>query len=959
MNLLILKGFNNYFNRKIKRYTEVSDYEAAVSYFAYISNYNFNPNDSVRTVVVLGKGETGADKFFDFETTKTADYLICYKSEFIHTEGEPDVELRTIESRWFITEVIRTRGGQYEIHLKRDTIADHFDSLFSSPAFIKKGHVSDDNPFIFNDEGVTVNQKKSNQEPLMDGSGSAWLVGYMPKGAGQGGAGGEVDVQVPAQVPQSVSIEEIASEFNIDPNDLSIALTTAKDNPSYFINDNIEVYATIDYPGLNNRDSRVGGGSQNFLSTFTYGSYNSVTGNTQNDVLAFENWSGVEAQSNVRTALKNYWISALSYYGASIKSQWKDNVGHPFFTKNLFNRLVQLQSNNTLIYKGGKYYRVRLGDNGVQNTSYYVNKLGTIFANVVEKYKNDYNTWASNTHYDPTTYIISYVKLIDQTGGKVRINYNELTAYFYLEEVSVGSEVLGITFKMSTTRNACIDQVYDMFAIPFGNVKVSDGDNIYDGIGEYAQRLAVAIAEDMASDYKLYDLQLLPYCPIPEIAHDGQVNLDDLPVYGDSKSGVGYDYDLIRYQGTGEVREVGDATYVGSSELPQGIVVSFTLDTELAYGTDIEWGIDYFERPSAAYGVTTSITDVGGHAVLNVSALLMGYHGDVSDVSMSLWYKYSDTVDEVKSVVIYPRRASFLVNINKELTMIDSMKIESICNNYRLVSPNYQGSFDFNVAKNGGSVKGFFAECTYKPYTPYIKVSPQFAGLYGTDYDDCRGLICGGDFSLGRVNSAWQEYQLQNKNYQNIFNREIQNLNVNYDIARQSKLFKSAVSIAGGTVGGAISGGVKGSSAGGYGAAAGALFGAAAGALVPSLLSSNDLTNMERQMIEQRQFATDKFSYQLGNIQAIPYTITKVGSFDIDSAIFPFIEYYTCTDEEKTALEMKFQYEGYTLGIVDLLGDYMIEGQYLQADLIRNEEITDDSHLLEDIYVELSKGVYF
>ena len=77
------------------------------------------------------------------------------------------------------------------------------------------------------------------------------------------------------------------------------------------------------------------------------------------------------------------------------------------------------------------------------------------------------------------------------------------------------------------------------------------------------------------------------------------------------------------------------------------------------------------------------------------------------------------------------------------------MKIDSQTDFYRLVSPNYQGSFDFNVARNGGRVEGFIADCTYKPYTPYIRVAPQFAWLYGTEYGDARGLICSGDFSIG------------------------------------------------------------------------------------------------------------------------------------------------------------------------------------------------------------------
>ena len=97
---------------------------------------------------------------------------------------------------------------------------------------------------------------------------------------------------------------------------------------------------------------------------------------------------------------------------------------------------------------------------------------------------------------------------------------------------------------------------------------------------------------------------------------------------------------------------------------------------------------------------------------------------------------------------------------------------------------------------------------------------------------------------------------------------------------------------------------------------------------------------------------------QLENIQALPYTLTKVGAFNINSKIWPFIEYYTCSDVEKEALKMKIKYEGMSIGIVDYLSNYMVEGSYLQADLIRNDNIMDDPHLLDDIYIELTKGVY-
>ena len=74
-------------------------------------------------------------------------------------------------------------------------------------------------------------------------------------------------------------------------------------------------------------------------------------------------------------------------------------------------------------------------------------------------------------------------------------------------------------------------------------------------------------------------------------------------------------------------------------------------------------------------------------------------------------------------------------------------KVKSETEMYRLCSPNYAASFEFNAAKNYG-VTYIDIDCSYKPYNPYIHANPVFGGIYGADTNDARGLICQGDFSL-------------------------------------------------------------------------------------------------------------------------------------------------------------------------------------------------------------------
>lgn len=110
--------------------------------------------------------------------------------------------------------------------------------------------------------------------------------------------------------------------------------------------------------------------------------------------------------------------------------------------------------------------------------------------------------------------------------------------------------------------------------------------------------------------------------------------------------------------------------------------------------------------------------------------------------------------------------------------MVQDIKVENECDVWRLCSPNYQGIFEFSMAKNKG-LTNFNVDYTYKPYNPYIHIAPEWNGLYGQDFNDARGLILGGDFSIATTVDAFAQYEINNKNYQNIFDRQIKNMDIN------------------------------------------------------------------------------------------------------------------------------------------------------------------------------------
>ena len=102
------------------------------------------------------------------------------------------------------------------------------------------------------------------------------------------------------------------------------------------------------------------------------------------------------------------------------------------------------------------------------------------------------------------------------------------------------------------------------------------------------------------------------------------------------------------------------------------------------------------------------------------------------------------------------------------------------------------------------------------------------------------------------------------------------------------------------------------------------------------------------------------YGYNLGNIKAIPYALSRTSAFTENNKIFPVLEFYSCTDEEKNALRKKIKYNGMTVMRIDTINTFVNDDEetYIQGDLIRNVGLMDDFHMFNECYTELKKGVY-
>ena len=309
----------------------------------------------------------------------------------------------------------------------------------------------------------------------------------------------------------------------------------------------------------------------------------------------------------------------------------------------------------------------------------------------------------------------------------------------------------------------------------------------------------------------------------------------------------------------------------------------------------------------------------------------------------------TDSNDTPVGIILFPTESSFSKTIylsNTDKVVIQDYKVESECDLYRLCSPNYTGVFEFNAAKNGG-ITYFEVNCTYKPYNPYIHLNPNFGRLYGGDFNDERGLICGGDFSMAIVNDAWVTYELNNKNYEKSFQRNITSL----ELQNKYATIRDVAGAVSGTVGaGTMSGMQTGSIGAGIGA--GAISGVAGAADV--------YMNMKLRR-ENINLQKDQFSYSLQNIKALPYTLSRTTSYTINNKYFPFLEYYTCSEVEKEALRNKIKYEGMTVMAIGKMRDYLSnEMQFFKGRMIKiiGANYYEESHMSEEINNRISQGLY-
>ena len=324
-----------------------------------------------------------------------------------------------------------------------------------------------------------------------------------------------------------------------------------------------------------------------------------------------------------------------------------------------------------------------------------------------------------------------------------------------------------------------------------------------------------------------------------------------------------------------------------------------------------------------------------------------------------------DSNNNPRQVIFWCNSANIHFEIEEKITVPTEaieFKIANETEFCRIVSPNYAGVYEFKPTMNRG-VDGFEVNATYKPYQPYISVAPiyNYGSLYGGDFNDQRGLICTGDFSIGIVNDAWKDYQITNKSYLDAYNRQVDNLNVSYSLNRAQTELAGRIGVGTAALTGAGGGLAMGLLANPTVGLATAGISGLASAALSSWGLQKDLEFMDAQHSEALSYFKDQYAMGLRNIQALPSSLGKASSLTINNKVFPFVEFYSCTEEEKNALREKIKYNGMNVGVIDTILNYLQEEPtFISGKLIRLESsnFAEDYHLITSIAQEIHKGVY-
>ena len=729
----------------------------------------------------------------------------------------------------------------------------------NAPCFVEKGTISDAaNPLLFNSEGMKFNEIKKDEILLKDNSKSAWLVGYLKK-----------DISDTVRVTYTPK-EAFQDVVDIDSKDWYQCITYRNADGTTSQASKVYYYMNPDTSHFCWKMQVPGNSWPTYVDTaiklrwdmrgqnrgYSYDVWNgSYQGMSQEAMIIRAPWWSMGIDSpyckkwsddiinkmlgqhwDLFEALKNDAISEINTHGVLTTTSISDVLDY----------------NGKYFEKNNKIYKLTIGaGNKRQETAQYDGN--SVVANAL------WNCVLPDSRDTGNGTMTLAVATANPTKPRAKFIFDGLEYSIIAQEVLLPGTI-DFTLAAESTRNNVEDAVYNMFAIPVSPMAlgitseiippmtspqpmyIGNNDSQIIGTVEGFSKTALAVSTELckvlggnSEASKIYDLQLLPYCPF------------DLPIT---------DVSYYKYIDISGLTENADYQWIkNTNEDIKGIIfypnkANFSINIPLVIRNESEYyewqevinpvmkaqgtheGLPQYRFDAFPYTVAEGNWDLGPNSNNPDDSDLIFEDGltkeDCAYYSMYVPGGYGHTPAVYISSTEFPTppegqeysytfTGNFKIKVKAHWIIPDrptEVKVKNECDFQRLVSPNYNGMFQFKQCRLNEGLHYINVDCTYKPYAPYIKLNPDFSGLYGQDWNDSTGLICGGDFSIPMMNDAFTNYALQNKNYQEIFSRQIEDLDVNQRIAREQQQFQGIVGAITGGVGGAAGGAIAGMKAG-------------------------------------------------------------------------------------------------------------------------------------------------
>lgn len=499
MNIILLKGFNNYFNRIIKKFDNYTDYTASYTY-KILTNIDFDPADGIDTTQI-----------FNWSETWTPDYILCVDSN------------NNIISRWFIKEWKRTRGKQYNATLHRDVIADHLNDIKEAPMFIEKGSVNSEDSAIFNKEDMTTNQIKSDEFLLKDETQCGWVVGYVAKTREDGSAlvtGAWSNVTVTNAEASDSKVSESYDTFEefyeahpgfgngfdiLNYIDYSVQLDVCYGN--LFSTWDTGITCTISQEG---RVSWIDSGFNE--NRYLHGRNGSVG---YWDRWLWKSWIHDARQKAAESLLSNYNLSVRE----SLKNELASMLNANFVNKNdaTFKKYLAYVKTEPVVKIGTNYYKItNKADNTVTDFSY--STIGS----------TAFNLFNDNLNREPTG-----IQGHDIISGDAGPETYKASYSYQHHELSFVQIFPTCKIKNIGTPSVLQDAPYHMFCIPYSDtLTLYSGNNVH--CYHTSKSVAIAAAQNLATQAgqgAVYDVQVLPYCPVRDIIKTQYISGENIQNY--------------------------------------------------------------------------------------------------------------------------------------------------------------------------------------------------------------------------------------------------------------------------------------------------------------------------------------------------------------------------------------------------------------------------------------------